>query len=361
MVYLSKRRSALMINVAVVGLGEWGPNLARNVCAVSGARLYALCDVDESRLKRLAPLYPDALLVNGFDRLVTDPEVDAIVIATPASLHYEQSRRALRAGKDILVEKPLALSVREARDLVSLAEKTGRIAMVGHTFLFNAAVKKIREYVKRGELGKIYYVAAARVSLGRIREDVNAMWNLAPHDLSILLYLFGGMPVSVIACGAQYLPRRSQRSRKEDVVFLTLEFPGGLLANLHVSWLNPIKIRQMTFIGSKKMLISDDVSREAKITLYDRGVEARRKVGRSAAIGSFAEFQLKIRAGEAFVPRLDFQEPLKLEMRHFIDCIRSRSMPLTHARQGLQVVRILEAAQRSLRQGGKKITIPRAK
>ena len=333
-----------MPNIAVVGLGYWGPNLARNVASLPEGRLHTLCDLQEDRLGRMAAQYPEARTRSDFASVLADEEVDAVIVASPANTHFDLASRALQAGKHVMVEKPLAQTDVECRKLISLADERRLVLMVGHVFLYNAAVRKVKEYIDSGELGEIFYVYSQRLNLGVVRQDVNALWNFAPHDFSILIYWLESMPERVMARGYSYL-----QPGIEDVVFVTLDFPGTVGANVHLSWLDPNKVRQMTVVGSKKMVVYDDTSPDAKIKLYDKGVTTPRGAwGKLGAYERFSEFQLMLRAGDVLIPKLDFAEPLRAECQHFVDCIRSGETPLSDGRSGLQVVQTLMAADRAL-------------
>lgn len=332
-----------MTNIAVVGLGHWGPNLARNFASLPEANLHTLCDLDEARLRRVGARYPKARQTTDFESVLQDDAVDAVALATPVHTHFKLAGAALRAGKHTLVEKPLASTSAEARQLVDLADAQGLILMVGHVFLYNAAVRKVKEYIDSGELGDIYYIYAQRLNLGIVRQDVNALWNFAPHDISIINYWLDAAPMSVSARGYSFL-----RSNIEDVVFLNMEYAGGQAASIHVSWLDPNKVRRMTVVGSKKMVVYDDVSPDAKIKLFDKGVDIIPANG-LGRYNTFGEFQLLLRAGDLLIPKINFSEPLKDECRAFVDAIRTGRPPLADGRNGLEVVRVLETAQQSLK------------
>lgn len=336
----------MTVRIAQVGLGYWGPNLARNLATVDGGELVTLCDADPVRLERMGKQVPFARRVTEYAEVLADDGVDAVVLATPVDTHFELARAALEARKHVLVEKPLATSSAECETLIALADAADRCLMVGHVFLFNAAVRKVKEYIDAGELGELYYVYSQRLNLGQVRSDVNAMWNFAPHDLSILCHWLGAEPTAVDAHGHSYI-----QPGVEDVVFMNLDFPDGVAANVHISWLDPLKVRRMTVVGSEKMVVYDDVSADAKVVVYDRGVTKRLKDRSEASLGSYrsyGEFQLLLRAGDVLIPKVEFTEPLKLECQHFVDSIITGSTPLADGRQGLMVVRALEAAQRSL-------------
>jgi predicted dehydrogenase len=329
------------IAIAVVGAGYWGPNLIRNVAEVRGARLHTICDLDRDRLDKIGRRYPGAATTTDLDRVLADSSIDAVVLATPVSTHHAMGLAVMKAGKDVLVEKPLAMTVAECRDLVEFAEANDRVLMVGHTFIYNAAVNMIKNLLDEGELGDLLYVYSSRVNLGRIRQDVNALWNVAPHDISIVNHVSGEFPTRVRAIGRSFL-----QPGIEDVVFAVFEYPSGALAHIHSSWLDPSKVRKTTFVGSQKMVVYDDVETEGKIKIYDKGVR------RGTADAEYGEFQLRLHSGDIHIPRITFTEPLAEECAHFVACVSSRARPRTDGRAGLAVVAALEAAQRSLASGG---------
>jgi len=348
-----------MLNVAMVGLGDWGPNIARNLAVLPDVQLHTLCDLSETQLARLERVFPAARRESDVRKVLVDPDVDAIVVATPVHTHFEMAAEALRAGKHVLVEKPLARTSAECRELIELARARRLILMAGHVFVYNPAVRRVKEFIESGELGDIYYVYSQRLNLGRVRQDVNALWNFAPHDVSILAFWLGAMPERVTARGYSYI-----QPGIEDVVFMTLDFPGGVGANVHISWLDPRKVRCMTVVGSKKMLVYDDVSADARIVVYDKGVSRRAGTSSQAPGGSlgrygtFGEFELLLRAGDGFIPKLDFVEPLKLECERFVEAIRTGKPVETDGENGRRVVCVLEAAERALRSGGVEAVTP---
>lgn len=331
------------IRVAHCGLGQWGPNLLRNLGQNPRARVAALCDLDRTRLSHFAESHPDAAVYTTIQE-VADSDVDAVVLATPAGLHAEQVRQLIEVGKDVLVEKPLALTLSEARDLVNFAEDHGRILMVGHTFLFNPAVRRVKEEIGKGTLGPLVFVSAQRMSLGRIRSDCNALWNLAPHDVSILLHWIDAMPVRVSARGMALHPGHKQ----EDISLCTLEFPGPTMASIQVSWMNPVKVRQMTVVGRQRMMLYDDVNQKTPLTLYHQRVEEV-----PGPPGSFERFQLEVRPGAAEHLDVEQREPLALEIEHFLECIATRQAPIGSGRQALRIMSVLEACDRSMKHDGK--------
>ena len=332
------------IRLAQIGAGYWGPNLIRNFVQVEGIESFWICDKDASRTDKIKTLYPHVRVSNSCAAILSDPDIDAVVLATEAESHYAMAREALEYGKHVFVEKPLTRTVAEAEDLVDLAIKKRRVLMVGHTFLFNEAVRKIKSYIDSGELGDIYYILARRLNLGKVRRDINAWWNLAPHDVSIILYWLNETPHAIQSNGLTFL-----QNGIEDVVFTNLNFPSGRAAHIHVSWLDPIKTRTITIVGSRKMLIYDDTSTDAKITIYDKGIDKKNIIRTLPDIDSFSDFHFENRTGDILIPAFKFQEPLYLECRHFIDCVRDGTTPLTDGRSALDVVRVLEVAQTSLR------------
>ena len=329
--------------IGLIGYGYWGPNLARNFHALPDAHLVAVADADAKRLDEPARLYRARTYID-YRELLADPTLDAVAVSTPARTHFEIARAALERGKHVLVEKPLAMSSDEARQLIALAEQKQRVLMVGHTFEHNPAVWKIRELIEQRELGDLYYIYANRVNLGRVQRDINALWSIAPHDISVLIYVLGALPLEVSARGATYLSENV-----EDVVFVTLAFPNHVLAHIHASWLDPSKVRQMTVVGSQKMILYDDVDPEARLRIYDKGVY---KHG-----SAYGESQLKIHSGDIFIPKIDMTEPLRNECAHFVECVREGKRPRTDGENGLRVVRVLEAAQESLAKNGAAVSL----
>lgn len=341
-----------MVKVAIVGLGYWGPNLLRNLSALEDVKITALCDFDLKKLDALKHRFcPTARSYTNYHDLAGDSQIDAVVIATPIQSHHELGSFLLSAGKHVFIEKPLARTTPECQNLVDLAERCQRVLMVGHVFEYNVAVRRIKQYIDDGELGKLFYVYSQRVNLGRIQHDVNALWSFAPHDISILNYWFGQEPLRVAARGFSYLS-----NGVEDVVFVTLEYPNGVGAHLHLGWLDPRKVRLMTLVGSKKMLVYDDVSLDAKIQIYDKGISDLDDFLKTPE--TFAEFQFQLRMGDLVIPTIHFGEPLHTECQHFIDCIQNNRQPQTDALNGLRVVRVLEAAERSITQDGQPVELP---
>jgi predicted dehydrogenase len=329
-----------LVKVGVVGYGYWGPKLVRNFSEMSKAALTWVADLDEERLGRLRENYPFLQTTRDYDEMLRS-DIDAVVVATPIRTHYRLAKAALLAGKHVLVEKPLTASAHEAEELIELAERRNLRLMVGHTFEYNGAIRTLRDIVRRGDLGKVYYVDAARLNLGLFQTDINVIWDLAPHDLSILLYVLGLDPVGISARGAANV-----RPGIHDVAYLEIDFPGGVLAHLHLSWLDPCKVRRVTIVGSRKMVVCNDVADAEKIRIYDKGVD------RPYETDQFSDFHLAYRYGDVTIPHVPFQEPLRMQCEHFVECIITGNHPQTSGEVGAKVVRILEAADRSLRNGG---------
>lgn len=335
-----------MINLGVIGCGHWGPNYVRNFSLMSGVNVSWVSDLDQKRLAHIRQLYPAVKVTKDYKKIIEDHSIDAVVIATPTVTHYQIARECLFHNKHTLVEKPLAIKIKDAEELVTLAKKKRKMLMVGHTFEYNPAINKIKEFIKKGRLGKVYYLHSTRTNLGPLRSDVNALWDLAPHDISILSYILNSQPLKVTAQGAQYLQKGI-----EDVVFITLYYPHNIIAGIHVSWLNPRKVREITIVGSKKMLVFDDLSSSSPICLYNKGVV--RKPYPLPYYNTFGEFQLIIREGNVTIPRIEMKEPLQLECQHFLVCLAQKKQPRSSGKVGLKVVKVLEAAQRSLKNNGR--------
>jgi predicted dehydrogenase len=327
------------VDVGIVGLGYWGPNLMRTFSQLPGVLVKYGCDLDEARISKQQTLYPDIHFTRDFEELLADDRLNAVMVASPVPTHAELARRALSAGKDVFVEKPLALSPAEAEQLAQLAAENELILMVGHLLEYHPAVSRLKAIVSSGELGEVFYVYAHRLNLGIVRRDENALWSLGPHDLSVAMYLLDQEPVEAKAIGHCYL-----KEGVEDVVFASLSFRDGKAAHFHMSWLDPHKERKITVVGSNKMAVFDDMSRDEKLKLYDKGVQ-------EPEYESFGEY-IGLRFGDIVVPHLPNDEPLKLECKHFVECLRERKRPVSDGYDGLRVVRVLDALQRSLDAGG---------
>ena len=335
-----------MVRIGVIGCGYWGPNLIRNFSHLKGSQVLMCADLSEDRLSHMRSLYPQIETTTDYRRVLGRKDVDAVVVATPPETHVKLTVEALRAGKHVFVEKPLALSSADGTAMVDEAVKTKRVLMVGHTFVYTAAVNKIKEVIASGELGEVFYISTTRVNLGIFQENINVVWDLAPHDVAILNYILDAAPESVATQASCNI-----RKNIEDVAFLTLRYPGDVLAHVHVSWLNPNKIRSTTVVGSKKMLVYDDVSALEKIRIYDKGVTV------TPHYDTFGEFNLSYRYGDILIPRLDDAEPLKVACQHFVECVKSGTAPRSSGVHGLNVVRVLEAAVASMREDGRLIGV----
>lgn len=336
-----------MVNIAVIGAGYWGPNLVRNFNEIPDARVSYVCDLDPAKLAPLQIRYPTLKTTRDYNETLADPTVDAVAIATPVSTHHRLALDALRAGKHVLVEKPLAANSKQAREIVQEAQRCNRVLMVGHTFLYNPAVVKVKELIDAGELGEIYYIDSLRVNLGLHQFDINVVWDLGPHDVSIILYWLGERPLRVSARGNSYA-----QDGIEDVAFITLEFTRKVLAHIHLSWMAPAKLRRSTVVGSRRMVVYDDLQVTEKVKLYDSGVQRLELNARTRA-----ELQRTYRIGDVISPRLDVTEPLRIECTHFVECVRTGARPRTDGESGVDVVQVLEAATRSLKEGGRTIDL----
>jgi predicted dehydrogenase len=335
-----------MLDIAVVGCGYWGPNLARNLSALTDCQVSVVCDADPARLTHMKKLHPGVETCSSFDELLGRSDVDAVVIATPTRMHYPMARKVLASGRHVLVEKPMAGSTQECAELLQLAQDQGLVLMVGHTFVYSPTVRKIREIIQQGDLGELQYVSSRRLNLGLFQTDINVAWDLAPHDISIILYIVGEAPVGVNCQGKAHVT-----AGIEDVTNMTLTFANGTFALIHNSWLDPNKIRQMTFVGKRKMLAYDDIEPLEKIRIYDKRVEV------PAHYDSFAEFHFSYHHGDMYSPFVKQVESLSLECQHFVDCINRGAKPESSGWEGMQVVQVLEAASKSLKNGGGRVEL----
>src|SRR5918997_4251390 len=336
-----------MIGVGVIGYGYWGPNLVRNFMEAPGSTVVSVCDVSADRLSPLASRYPAVRLTGDYRELLRDPRIDAIAVATPVASHYELAMEALRASKHVLVEKPLAANSEQSLRLVEEADRRGLVLMVDHTFIYTGAVRKIRELITAGALGEIYYYDSVRINLGLFQHDVNVVWDLAVHDLSIMDYVLPARPVAVSATGISHLP-----GQPENVAYITLFFPERQIAHVHVNWLTPVKVRRTLIGGSEKMIVYDDLEPSEKLKVYDRGVT----VGQHPE--DVYELLVSYRSGDMWAPRFDTTEALRTEALHFVECVERGTRPETDGLEGLRIVRIMEAAEQSLRARGKLIELP---
>jgi predicted dehydrogenase len=333
------------VQVGGVGIGGWGKNLARNYAQMAEANLRYVCDLDDGKLKSASKQYPGAKTTKRFEDLLEDEALQAVVIATTGPSHYPLARRALEAGKDVYVEKPFTLDMEHARDLIRIAEERKRVLMVGHLLEYHPVVVRLKDMIRNGDLGQVYYIYAQRLNLGTVRGDENALWNFAPHDISVILYMLGMEPTDVSARGQCYLQKDI-----EDVVFLSLNFGDKAMAHIQVSWLDPHKTRKITVVGSRRMAVFDDLEASEKLRLYDKGAQI------STDYESFAEY-VGLRFGDIVMPYIKMSEPLFLECRHFLECVRTRRKPVSDGHDGLRVVKVLDAAQRSLKSNGQPVKI----
>ena len=329
------------ITVGVFGCGYWGPLLIRNLKGLPGCQLKAVCDPDVARMKHICALYPDLEGITASQQLVAARDVNAVVIATPVKSHYPLAKASLLAGKHTFIEKPMATSSQECQELIDIADRNGLVLMVDHTFLYSAPVRKIVEIVHAGDIGEIRYINSRRLNLGLFQKDVNVAWDLAPHDISIILHILGEFPTAVNCQGNAHVT-----PQVEDVTNMSLVFPHKRFATIQSSWLEPRKIREMTIVGSRRMIVYDDLQTHEKIRIYDVRVE------RPPHYDTFAEFHYSYHYGDSYIPHIQQEEPLKVECQHFIDCIESGMEPTTGGRSGLELVTILEAASASLKANG---------
>jgi predicted dehydrogenase len=328
------------LQVGVVGCGYWGPNLIRNYVELPTSNVLAVADLQEDRLAHIKSCYPTIKTTQDYRDLFAMP-VDAVVVASPPDTHFRIARDCLEHNVHVFVEKPMTLNSRDAQELTEKAEARGLTLMVGHTFEYNSAVRALRQIIQGGELGQIYYVDSVRASLGLFQRNLNVVWDLAPHDISILMYILGRDPISVSAQGAANVFKG-----KCDIAYLHLVFPDNIVAHVHVSWLDPCKVRRTTIVGSRKMVVYDDIETLEKIKIYDKGVEAL------PYTDSFGDFQCSYRYGDVVIPNIRFVEPLRVECQHFLECILNHTEPQSCGRIGLKVVKVLEMADRSLQNSG---------
>lgn len=332
-----------MLKIGTVGLGAWGWNLTRNFAELKTCQLAATFDLDPKRRDSASRAWPGVKPAESFEKLLLE-DIDAVAIASPAITHYNYTKMALLSGRDVFVEKPFTLNVREAEELLEMADKLNRTLMVGHLLEYHPVVHRLKKLITSGELGPIFYIYTQRVNLGRIRGDENALWSFAPHDISQILYMLDMEPTNVSARGQSYIQQGI-----EDVVFLSLFFENRIMAHIHLSWLDPHKVRRTTVVGKNKMAVFDDAETTEKLRIYDNHAEM-------PPARSYGE-AIQVRFGDILIPRVDTTEPLKLECQHFIDCVRDRKQPVSDARDGLRVIRIIEAAQRSMEMDGVPVSL----
>ncbi len=337
-----------MISVGVIGAGHWGPNHIRIFSTSTFSKVLMCADLDEKRLSAIAGLYPGIKTTKDYKDILRSSDIDAVVIAVPTNFHYQLAKEALSAGKHVLCEKPLSLDPKECLDLEQTAAAAKKVLMVGHIFVFNQGIVRMREYIKNGELGRIHYAHSERTNLGPFRYDVNALWDLAPHDISIFNYLFDSCPVSVSARGHKCLG-----GKLEDLAFATLDYPDNIMVNVHVSWADPKKVRQITVVGDKKMLAWDDLDPDGPIKLYDKHVEKT-----DVYYETYGEFQLLSREGSITIPKIGFNEPLKAQAQYFADCVERGADPvLSNARRAYDVVHTLCAITESMNRKGEMVKL----
>jgi predicted dehydrogenase len=348
-----------MITVGVIGCGYWGPNLARNFVENEAARLAWVCDTDERRLAEIGRRYPAARTTPDYRQLLADPALDAVVIVTPAATHHPFAKEALEAGKHVLIEKPLTKCARESEELIRLADERGLTLMVDHTFVYTGAVRKIKEIVAGGELGDLLYFDSTRINLGLFQDDINVVWDLAPHDLSIMDYLIERAPTGVTATGSCHV-----KPGIENIAYVMLHFDSEFIAHFHFNWLSPVKIRRTLIAGSRKMIVYDDIEPIEKVRVYDKGVTTTNGNGAGSATQAGGDEKeeayrtlVSYRTGDVWVPKLDGTEALRHVCAEFLDAIRESRAPLTDGAAGLRVVRLLEAAQESINEGGRLVKL----
>jgi predicted dehydrogenase len=337
------RPGASVVRVGVIGYGYWGPNIVRNFAGLENAHLVAICDKSQPALKRASRAYPGAQLTSDFSEVLRSPEIDAVAIVTPVWTHYELAKAALENGKHVFVEKPFTSTPRQAEELIELAERKNLKIMVDHTFLFSGAVKKIREVVDAGTLGPLYYFDSTRVNLGLFQHDVSVVWDLAPHDLSIMDHVIAERPEALVATGGNHL------NGLADMAFITIYFPNNIVAHVNVNWLSPVKVRTTLIGGRDKMLVWNDLEADEKIKIYDKGVNVTSGEGVYDLLVSY-------RSGDVWAPKCDQAEALKVELDYFIDCIVNDRTPINDGHAGLRVVQMLDAADQSLKERGRLIT-----
>lgn len=342
-----------MVNIGVIGCGYWGPNLIRNFSQIENCNVVYCCDLNEDRLSHIKKKYPSVKTTQDYNDILKDEDIDAVAIATSPSSHFKIAKDVLLGKKHVLIEKPITSNSNDAEELIKIAKNENRVLMVDHTFEYTPAVNKIKEIIKSGELGSILTIDMIRVNLGLFQKDINVIWDLAPHDVSIINYILECKPLSVRAIGESFIQKGI-----EDDVRLILKCPNKVLVNLHVSWLDPCKIRRITIVGNKKMLVYEDTEPIEKIKIHDKGVTIQKNdLPRGKYYDTFEEFQLVYRSGEVYSPKLDSVEPLNVMCRHFIDCIKNNKTPRSDGLIGLNVVKVIEAAQQSLKEKGREIGI----
>ncbi len=335
------------MNIAVIGCGYWGINYVRVFSELPSCKLVLVCDPSDARLRTVRERYPLTATTTSLDETLDNRWIDAVVIATPAKTHFEVASQCLSKGKHVLIEKPFTTNSADAKALIAIAEKAQRLLMVGHTFLFNSGIRKMKEFLQGEDFGPIYYLHATRTNMGPIRDDINALWDLGSHDVAVFNYLLDGMPTHVSAVGA-----RSLGKPQDDVAFATLSYPENILANLHVSWLDPNKVREVVAVGGRKRIVFDDLNNSERVRIFEKGVTPGQQQAES-----FGEFRLLVRDGDITSPRIEPNEPLKALGAHFVECVTKDRQPESDGQTGFNVVRILEAIDKSLQLGGASVAV----
>jgi predicted dehydrogenase len=336
------------INIGIIGLGYWGPNYIRIINELPGVKLKYCCDVDEEKLAKIKDLYPGVNVVRDYEKVLADPKTDGVIITTPSNTHYEIAKKSLDQGKHVLVEKPLTTNSSDSKELIRISTEKDRVLMVGHVYKYNSGVQKLKEMVSTGEIGEIFYCIATRIGLGPIRKHASALWDLAIHDISIATYILDSLPTSVIATGGSYI-----QDKVEDVAFVTLNFPNRIKYHISVSWYSPEKIRRTLVVGSKKMVIFDDVNKSEMVKIFNKSLD--KELLNSTP--EYVDHQLIVREGDIYIPTIKQSEPLKNQVEHFLECISENKTPISDGKDGLNIVKILEAAEKSLRDKGRKVEI----
>ena len=337
----------MQIGIGIIGCGYWGKNYVRIFQELPQTKVVQVSDLQEESLGVVQKYYPSVKITRDYRDILKDSEIDAVVVATPANSHYEITKESLLAGKHVLVEKPLSSTLEEGEKLIELGYRQQRTLMVGHTFLYNAGIRKVRECIESNSPGRIYYLHATRTNLGPIRSDVNALWDLAPHDISIFNYLLDAMPETASATGASFLG-----NGREDVVFVTLNYPGGIVGHIHVSWVDPNKVRQITLVGSQQRIVFDDLSTIDRVRIFDKGV-----VAEAQKVDSYGEFRLRVHDGDITSPKIEASEPLKNMCQHFIECLQTGSTPFTDGLNGLDVLRVMVAVTESIKRNNSSVSL----
>jgi len=337
-----------MINIGVIGYGYWGPNIVRNFNGIDRANVPVVCEKCQESLNRVRKVYPNMTLTSDYNDIVTSPDIDAVAVVTPVSTHFELAKKALQNGKHVFVEKPFTSNVAQSEELIELAEKKNLTIMVDHTFLFTGATRKIKEIIDEGILGNIYYYDSTRVNLGLFQHDVNVIWDLAPHDFSVMDYLIKEKPIAIAAHGKSHI--NGLENGLEDIAYITVYFQSNIIAHFNVNWLSPVKVRSTLIGGEKKMLVWNDVHADEKIKVYDKGVKVETKEG-------IYNLLISYRSGDMWAPKIDQTEALKLETEYFVDCILNNKTPMNDGHAGMRVVKMLESCNKSLKNDGKMINL----